>query len=59
MDAIIGGIMIVVGIGVVLYGFVLGLIANYGQMGLQFWSLTGIALLFGLPLIYFGAKRIR
>ena len=50
--------MIMGGLGVVIYGMAMGLIANYGEMGLQFFSITGIALLFGFPLIYYGAKMI-
>ena len=58
LGSIIGGVMIMGGLGVVIYGMAIGLIANYGEMGLQFFSITGIALLFGFPLIYYGAKMI-
>tara|TARA_R100001509_G_scaffold108692_1_gene64754 strand:- start:1114 stop:1299 length:186 start_codon:yes stop_codon:yes gene_type:complete len=58
LGSILGGIMIIGGLGIVVYGMALGLIANYGEKGLQFFSITGIALLFGLPLMYYGAKMI-
>lgn len=59
MDAIIGGIMIVVGIGMGLLGFVVSLFNTSGSK-ISMEALIGYGLIgSGLLLIYSGTKKIR
>lgn len=56
MDAIIGGIMIVAGLGVILFGLFASLLSTYGDKIITPISIIGLVI--GIPLMYFGAKRI-
>lgn len=59
MSAIIGGIMIVAGVGIVLFGAFLGSLHDNRGGIIPFFQMMSIPLLLGLPLMYLGAKRIR
>ncbi len=56
-SAIIGSIMVVVGLGVILYGFFASWLSTYGTKSFTLISMMGLAI--GIPLMYFGVKKIR
>ena len=55
-SGIIGSIMVVVGLGVILYGFFMSWLSTYGTKSFTLISVIGLGI--GIPLIYFGVKKM-